>query len=204
MEDGGEPCVKPDERPGRHLTINQVVALNMAWLRRAAGLSQAELGERLGGWSDKNVSAAERSFESGRVREFDAQTLANIARALGVPLLALFLPPGDDGVKERYLWHAHNSGADCEDMGGLMALVMPDSDDDTPVMAAYRLRLTDAVARYLDPSWREAVESWLTDLATPEIRAQRARRLREQRLVLLGLCSDMDQMADAIDPREEP
>lgn len=202
MENGSEPSAGREELPGRHITINQVAAWNMGWFRRAAGLSQAALGERLG-WSDKNVSAAERSFESGRVREFDAQTLAGLAQALGVPLLALLLPPDDDGVKERFLWRARD-GAPGQDMAALMSLAMPDSDDDTPVMAAYRQRLTDNVARYLDPSWREAVELWLTDLATPEIRAQRARRLREQRQVLLGLAADLDGMADAIDPAEDP
>lgn len=74
-------------------TPNQVVAWNMARYRKAAGLSQAELGKRLGGWSAVSVSAAERSWDGKRIRKFDADELIAVASALGVPVFALFLPP---------------------------------------------------------------------------------------------------------------
>src|SRR5580704_18026639 len=84
--------------PERTVTVNQLVAYNMAFYRKAAGLNQEELGVRLGGWSAASVSAAERSWDSGRVKKFDADEVAGIAAALGVPVIAGFLPPEDDGT----------------------------------------------------------------------------------------------------------
>ncbi len=78
---------------GRKITPNQVVAWNMAYYRQAAGMNQAELGERLGGWSVVSVSAAERSWDGKRVRKFDADEVTLIAAVLGVPVAAMFIPP---------------------------------------------------------------------------------------------------------------
>jgi len=186
-----------DRLPGEHVTIDQVVALNMRHWRRAAGLTQEELGERIG-WSAANVSAVERSGAEGRERRrFDADTLTSVALALGVPLLALFLPPVSDGEQHRYLFRAR-PGGDSLSMADLMALVMPDSDDDTPVMGAYRERLRAAVTRYLDPSWAEDVARWLTAAAEPQVRADRAERLRSERAMLLQVAAELGNLADAI------
>ena len=79
----GSPGVGADGLPERHVTFSQVVAYNMAHYRRAAGLSQEQFGVRLGGWSAASVSAAERSWDGRRVRKFDADEVARIARAAG-------------------------------------------------------------------------------------------------------------------------
>ena len=42
-----ESDAQPD-LPRRLVTVNQIVALNIAWLRRQAGLTQEELGDLLG------------------------------------------------------------------------------------------------------------------------------------------------------------
>src|SRR5450755_4005243 len=90
--------------PAEHVTIDQIVARNMRHWRRTAGMTQEELGARLG-WSDRNVSAAELSSDEKRDRRrFDAQTLANLSLALCVPLIAFFLPPDDDGFPARYIF----------------------------------------------------------------------------------------------------
>ena len=74
--------------PAVPVTADQIVALNLRHWRRAAGMTQEEAGARLG-WSDKNLSAAERSWDADRDRRrFDAQTLTEMALALGVPVAA--------------------------------------------------------------------------------------------------------------------
>ena len=184
--------------PIRHLTINQVVAYNMARFRKAAGLTQDALGERLGGWTKAAVSAAERSWDGKRIRQFDADTLTAIAMAVGVPLLALFLPPEDESKEERLLFRAHERGAPPSTMRDLMALIMPDSDDDTPVMLTYRDRLVAAAGKYVDPDFGEDVRRWLQDATDAELRAQRLERIRWQREALIAAADDLARFASVI------
>ena len=180
----------------RLLTVNQVVAWNIAWLRNAAGLTQREFGERLG-WSNQAVSEAERSFAGQRTRLFNAQELTELALALGVPLSALFLPPDD------WAYQFADGAGDARDMDTLMRLALPDSDDETPVMAAYRDRFTAAVNRYFtsDPDWARLVARWISD--SPQRRNERADRLRRQRAALLqaadAAAAELEQLANAIE-----
>jgi transcriptional regulator with XRE-family HTH domain len=133
------------ERPGlpqRRVTVSQVVAYNTAYFRRAAGLGQQEFGALLG-WSATSVSAAERSWESKRVKKFDADEIATIAAALGVPVIALFLPPEDDGTAVHY--DVRPSGSEAARPFDYGAAVLAAWDDaDSPVMAAFRRRLIAA------------------------------------------------------------
>lgn len=182
----------------RLLNANQVVAWNLARLRRAAGLTQGKLGDILG-WTNQAVSEAERSFEGKRTREFDAQELVAIALAFGVPLIALFLPPDDDGDGTRYL--LAGPGGEEHDMGTLMAwVVMPDSASDASVMEAYRRRLRVAVGRYLDDGWVSEAGSWLRDIEPAELRAERADRLRAFADSRIAEAAELLSMAQAIDP----
>lgn len=184
--------------PAEHLTIDQVVARNIRHWRRQAGMTQDELGRRLG-WSAANVSAAERSADPSRdPRRFDAQTLAELSLALSVPLVSLFFPPQDDGERVGYIF----STADGEhDMGDLMSLVvMTDSDDDQPVMEAYRERFREAVGHYLDEKWETAVAAWLQPAEEKALRAERADRLRAAGE---RVRAELESLADAIDPPED-
>jgi transcriptional regulator with XRE-family HTH domain len=199
-ENGSPP--DPGQIPVVHKTVNQIVARNITRLRKAAGLTQEELG-RLTGRSKRNISADERSWDGERTREFSAQDITDLAVALGVPIGAFFLPPGDDGTAAQYLFRS-GSGRQM-DMAALMAALMPDSDEDTPAMEAYRNRLTAAVGQYLDPSWASEAARWRKDLAGPEIRAERAEWLRMQRAAALGLAAALGELADAIsDPEDAP
>jgi transcriptional regulator with XRE-family HTH domain len=171
---------RPSGLPAEQVTIDQVVALNVRHWRRAAGLTQAQLGERLG-WSDAVVSAAERSVAASRdPRRFDAQTLAELSLALGVPLAALFLPPPDDGERASYRFTA---GGRTRSMGELMELVvMPDTVDDSPLLVAYRERFEAAAKRVAGgPAWGRLVERWtagnpgVRDAAVADLRAAAAR-----------------------------
>lgn len=186
-ENGRSP--DPDELPGEHKTVNQIVAWNIAYYRKAAGLTQEELGELIGGRSKRNVSADERSWDGGHTREFNAQELAALAAALDVPIGAFFLPPDDDGVTVRYLFHPHDRDPDCLDMGGLMAMVMPDSDSDGRAMDAYRRRLTATVRQYMGPRWSKEAEHWTESITEPELRAEAAEELRAEREALLRVAA---------------
>ena len=75
------------------MTASQRVAWNMTRLRVEAGMTQTELGRRLGGWSTASVSAAERSAAGGRIRKFDADELALMAHIFGVGVSELLEPP---------------------------------------------------------------------------------------------------------------
>lgn len=126
-------------------TVNQLVGFNMTYFRKAAGLTQEELGERLGGWSAASVSAAERSWDGKRVRKFDADELVMIAEVLGVPVAGLFLPPDEGGPSVQYVLDLGIPGqAACEDW---LSLILPVDEGESPVMDAYRKRLIGAGVR---------------------------------------------------------
>jgi transcriptional regulator with XRE-family HTH domain len=129
--------------PERAVTVNQLVAYNLAFYRKAAGLTQEDLGTRLGGWSAASVSAAERSWDGSRVKKFDADEIANIAGALGVPVIALFLPPEDDRTAVHYAVHPPGLEATWPFDYGTAVLAAWD-DADSPVMGAFRRRLIAA------------------------------------------------------------
>lgn len=97
------------DMPLRHVTMNQVVAHNVAYFRNAADLTQEELGNRLEKitgkrWSKATMSAVERSWDGNRIRSFDADDLLALSQALEVPVTALFLPPEEDGTVVDYVF----------------------------------------------------------------------------------------------------
>ena len=117
--------------------MNQLVGYNLAVYRNAAGLTQEELGKRLGGWTKVAVSAAERSWDGKRVRKFDADELMLLATVLGVPVTALFLPPADAGVAVRYVLDAPGF----HDLVTLLPDFVPTGDGDSAGMREFRTRL---------------------------------------------------------------
>jgi hypothetical protein len=82
------------------MSANQIVAYNLGRARalreltqdQAAALLEPFLGVR---WSRASFSAAERSTESGRTREFTADEILAFARVFDLPVTWFFLPPGD-------------------------------------------------------------------------------------------------------------
>jgi transcriptional regulator with XRE-family HTH domain len=79
-------------------TMNQIVAANLTRARELRGWTQAETVEKLGQragvqTSVVNLSAAERSVNGKRRREFDADDLLAYARTFELPISWFLLPP---------------------------------------------------------------------------------------------------------------
>ncbi len=79
-------------------TPNQLVAYNVARIRKQRGLTQDQTVELLTPflgvrWSVASLSAAERSIDGKRVKEFNADELIALSRAFDVPLAFWFTPP---------------------------------------------------------------------------------------------------------------
>lgn len=184
-----------DDEKEASLSLNQLVAARIAFYRQAAGMTQKELGARLG-WSNVSVSEAERSRDGRRVREFDAADLGAIAWALGIPVIALLLPLAEEeGHPQGY-----QAGPAVFGAADLLALlVMPDSDDDTPAMEAYRDEFNRAADRWLEPEWAARAVRWLREGAAPDARADDAARLRRWARQQRESAERLDEFAAAID-----
>lgn len=128
-------------RADRLVGINQLIGYNVACYRKAAGLTQEELGKRLGGWTKVAVSAAERSWDGKRVRRFDADELVALAWALGVPVLALLLPPED--IRHELSYEIDVLGTPDLDVSALLALLLPSASgpNSSGPFLEYRKRL---------------------------------------------------------------
>lgn len=200
-----------DELPGRHITLNQVVAYNMAYYRKVAGLTQDELADRLFGWTSKPwtkvaVSAAERSWDGKRIRQFDADLIFGLSQALKVPVTAFFMPPDIDGVNERYLIDPPHKGnytdedvekvkhrpiepSVCMNMYDLILFALSNAIDDeaSPGMRAYSSRLVTAYALYFGD---EAPPEYLEGLTERELLIERAERIRRQSDTLREILGD--------------
>ncbi|HEX3957852.1 MAG TPA: helix-turn-helix transcriptional regulator [Trebonia sp.] len=132
----------PDGLPVRLVTVNDVVSMNLAHFRKAAGLSQQELANQIG-WLKQVVSTAERSWEGRRTRNFTVGDLIDIAGGLGIPLAALLLPPDDDGTAVTYVVDGLD-GSGPQLLRDLVPMVMADSssyDGESAVVKEFRRRL---------------------------------------------------------------
>ncbi|MFF9084393.1 helix-turn-helix domain-containing protein [Streptomyces rubiginosohelvolus] len=114
MSDASPPPAASD-LPEVDITMNQVVAYNIAYFRKARGLTQEELGKRLEAitgkaWSKATMSAVERSWGGPRIRSFDADELTAFSQALGYPVNALLLPPEEDGGSVQYRFNNVGEG----------------------------------------------------------------------------------------------
>jgi transcriptional regulator with XRE-family HTH domain len=173
-----------------------LVAYNLAFFRKAARLTQEELGEALGGWTKVAVSAAERSWDGKRIRQFDADLIADIATQLGVPIAAMFLPPADDGIRYRYRIFSEHEPGEQLTMRDIFPFVMSDPPPaDTPVLRAYEERFVSAVGRYLDSEAAEELATRLKELANEQQFAQALRDARRNRAHLQGIS---DVIEDAL------
>lgn len=158
---------RPERPPGKVLSANQLVSYNLMRARREAGWSQAEVAELLEKytgrtWSNASVSAAERAWQGGRPRRFDASEIVAFSRMFDQPIPYFFMPPDterywaewvgmrefDDGVPDP---------ASVSDSMGLVAtselvkaLAMAD------VSQRFSLRMAELTTAWLGLSWRKA------------------------------------------------
>lgn len=174
---------------------NQIVAYNLSYYRRKAGLTQEELGERIG-WSKVVVSSAERSWHSNRPRQFTANDLVALSDALGIPLQAFLLPPPDDGHGSTYL--LTQDGGDLS-MADLMQAVVTDPGQDTPVLDAYRTRYVAATRRYGGTDFGDQVAEAMREATDLEMLIDRRDMLANRQADLANFHSEMGQIVEAID-----
>lgn len=190
--------------PGRHLAVNQVVAWNLAYYRKVAGETQEEFGARIG-WSKAIVSAAERSWDGKRARQFSADDIVTIAAAFGLPIVAMFLPPEDDGVDARYLLHlpVGELETECLTMRDLMLhIVNPDetggASDEYPIVKRYWDRYVTAINGYLRADRIGELAEYIEDLSTEERIVEHLARLRGHYEALREMISDNDHLQEAL------
>lgn len=141
-DDDGTNVLAADGLPVRLVTVNNVVSMNLAHFRKAAGLSQQELANQIG-WLKQVVSTAERSWEGRRTRNFTVGDLIDIAGGLGIPLAALLLPPEDDGTAVTYVVDGLD-GAGPQLLRDLVPMIMADEssyDGESAVVMEFRRRL---------------------------------------------------------------
>lgn len=187
--------------PAAALTADQVVAWNIRFWRQHAGITQKKLGELMG-WTEGNMSAIERSAEEHRdKRRFDAQTIAKLAETLGVPVVAMLLPPDDDGQGRRYVWQ---DGERARDMRDLMVTVMH-YNGEAELTDIYRDRYRGAVTFYVDEQWGAEVGRWFAPMDDKESRLEAAERFRSRQRRLLAMAADDGSVADWLeqDPDED-
>lgn len=176
------------------MTLNQVVAANVALYRKAAGLTQRELGEMIG-WSPVSVSEAERSRDGRLHREFDAAEIGSLALALGVPLIALFLPPPGGDETGRF-----EAGAAVMDAAAVMgALCYPDKNGASPVLEEYRSRFNELARLYIatDPGWGDIAARWITGMGMR--RGEQAARFRDKAAGARAAADELDELAAAME-----
>lgn len=100
------------------ISINQVVAYNLARIRNLKGLTQAQavrllepyLGVR---WSTQRYSTAERAYRGEVRRDFSVNELFAFAQAFGVPMVEFFVRPDRAlGIYSGQVGKAHRVEAD--------------------------------------------------------------------------------------------
>ena len=125
------------------LTPNQVIAYNLAQARLLKSWTQDQACEALephlgARWSKANYSAAERSIDGNRIRQFDADEIVAFARTFDVPISWFFLPPppwASPGIPAKL------QTPDAERFGAPLALLADLVFGDDHHLATMQLRL---------------------------------------------------------------
>jgi transcriptional regulator with XRE-family HTH domain len=153
--------------PDKVLSVNQIVAFNMWRSRRSAGWSQQEVAELLQmytgrPWSNASVSAAERSWQGGRPRKFDANEILALSKIFDEPIPYFFMPPEDGRWNAKHVgmreFPDQHPNMDPEDKNSdLMGLV--ETADYVGSLGLYRItpslefRMRELALRHLGLSW---------------------------------------------------
>ncbi|MCZ4099875.1 hypothetical protein [Streptomyces sp. H39-C1] len=92
-----EPLNSGDDEARHAYTINQLVAYNFMRARRSSGWTQEECAAQLTlvtgkQWTNATVSAAERSWQTGRIKEFNANEIMAFCFIFQKPVASFLLP----------------------------------------------------------------------------------------------------------------
>lgn len=171
--------------PVREITPNMVIAYNITRWRKANGMTQEQLGDELGGWTKGQVSAAERSWDGKRVRQFDADLIADLASILRVPVPALFMPPEDDGESVRYVITGRPEPVPMDEYFSYL-MPEPDFEPDTEAGAAYLRAVITAIAKYGGNEAAEQVAAQVRETAAVQEIGTALKMARDNRAGLDG------------------
>jgi transcriptional regulator with XRE-family HTH domain len=149
---------------GKVPSVNELVAYNMTRARKERGWTQQNVAERLQRytgrqWSNASISAAERSWQGGRSRKFDANELVALSVIFDYPVAYFLLPP-DDQLSVAVLM------AQPEDRDAAFAPVLPNRGylrrvllDRSPTKddSLFFTRAQSAVRRHMQDEWHPPV-----------------------------------------------
>jgi hypothetical protein len=182
------------------ITPNQVIAYNLAEARYLRGWTQeqaaVELEKFIGArWSKATFSAAERSIDGRRVRQFTGDEIVAFSRCFRVPIGFFFMPPrpSQSGNTLR-LASAENP------WGGIALAELVDAVFGTPgeddVMSD-RLRRFLAEVGLSDLTDAQDRAAWRAEDALNAIAMKELERFDEWRSALTGLASQLRQWQNA-------
>lgn len=139
------------------LTPNQIVAWNLARARALRGWTQQEAAERLEPyigerWSKATYSAAERSVDGQRIRQFTADDIFAFSRAFDLPMTLFLTPPPWSGEE---IGHA---------AGGATSTRAEYLDSIFDMPEAARKRLLEDVVELSAPTTR-VLQRWSSNFA---------------------------------------
>ena len=134
------------------LTPNQLVGYNLFCARRERGWTQAQAAEALEShlgvrWTVAQVSAAERSVDGTRVRQFTADDIVAFAQAFDVPITYFFLPP-----RPASTWSKVKPGTSDDQLNRTMAVMIDLIFGDANEGAALLAKHLSEIMRDLDPA----------------------------------------------------
>lgn len=194
--------------PVEVITPNQLIGYNMSYWRRKRHMTQEELGEhleRLTGrnWSKASVSAAERSWDGKRVRQFDADEIMALANVLEVPLTAFWLLPTDDGQTTQYAVSPRPSSTADKALSGqefvdYLISEMQDDEDLEPVLRHFAERFQ----ALLDSHFEEGTFDILIQHASGEVQVlelkRKEERYRNYARTLRNIVDELERESDGI------
>ena len=185
-----------EDLPAYAVTANQLVAYNTAYWRQQRGLRRSIgnlLAERTGRpWSKATVSAAERSWDGKRVRQFDADELVALCWSLNIPLGGLFLPPTDDGQHTRAVLALDPNGDDLS-MQDLLFDVIEGVGDETDGGDIYDQRSRAITDRYMGEGFSDSLDEFIGADRSLRPLTDRATELQTRRDVLRALVEEAEQ-----------
>jgi hypothetical protein len=125
------------------LTINEVVAFNLMRARRRRGWTQQETAERLTKvmgkkWTKAALGAAERSWETDRVKQFDCNEIAAFCLVFDLPFAAFLLPPDTIERQDEFALGPSGQHLSATDLLRTVLTMGPTDDFNAAARAAMR------------------------------------------------------------------